>query len=203
MALTDGIRNIVFDLGGVVVDIDLNRTFDQMKALGVPDLVPYVSKYSGGGFAEAFQTGHLSEQGFVEHLCQLAGRPLPYDEVERAWNAMILEYEPDRIHRLRSLKSRYRTFVLSNTNVMHHRDFAFRVPGESDLRNLFEKVYYSHEIGLSKPSPESYLYVMHDAGLLPEDTLFLDDSADNVAAAQALGMRARQVTYGREWLEWL
>lgn len=203
MAQTNVIRNIIFDLGGVVIDIDLNRTFLQMAELGIDNMAEYVTRYGGNGFAESFQTGKMTDDEFIAKVQQLSTRTISRAQIEMAWNAMILDYEPDRIDQLKALKSRYRTFVLSNTNIIHYHNFAFRVPGENHIDNLFEKTYYSHEIGFSKPSAEAYLHVLNDAGLNPHETLFLDDSKANVTAAQQLGMQARVVTYGREWLEWL
>lgn len=202
MDKTNAIRNIIFDLGGVVIDIDLNRTFKQLAELGIDNMAEYVTRYGGDGFAELFQTGKMSDNEFITKLQQLSTHSTSKAQIEMAWNAMILDYEQDRIDLLKALKTRYRTFVLSNTNIIHYHNFAFRVPGENHIDNLFEKTYYSHEIGFSKPSAESFLYVINDAGLKPHETLFLDDSSANVAAAQQLGMQARVVTYGREWLGW-
>jgi glucose-1-phosphatase len=199
----EDIRNIIFDLGGVIVDIDLNRTFTLMHELGIENMENYITKYTGGGFAEDFQTGKMSDEQFIATIQQLSTKTITPNQIEDAWNAMIMDYETERIIKLKALKQKYRTFVLSNTNIIHYRNFAFRVPGETHIDNLFEKTYYSHEIGFSKPNKEAFEVVLKDAGLIPNQTLFLDDSPANVAMASQLGMQARVVEHGNDWLNWI
>ena len=112
-----------------------------------------------------------------------------------AWNAMLLPFPEAHLPLLDAFAAGYRIFLLSNTNALHIRcveqDFQRRFPGRKPFLQHFEKAYLSHELHLRKPQPEIYTYVLQDAELNANETLFVDDRAENIAAAAALGLHTR------------
>ena len=198
------IRNIIFDLGGVILDIDFKRTEKAFIDLGVTNF----GELFGLGHAESFfldhEAGRITDEQFLASLQRLAKHSLQAEVVQAAWNALLISFPPERIELLRELKTRYRLFLLSNTNAIHVAAFqkiyqdAFQ---NGTLDELFEKVYYSHKIQLRKPNKEIYEHVLKDKNLKPEETLFIDDALVNVEAARHTGMQAIHLTPGTTILD--
>jgi putative hydrolase of the HAD superfamily len=110
--------------------------------------------------------------------------------LDEAWNGMILGFQKVKIEILRDLKKKYRTFLLSNTNEMHEEIYAGKLLATTGFKmaDLFEKIYYSHEVGLAKPDPAIFQKVLNENGLIPEQTLYIDDLEKNIHAAERLGL---------------
>jgi FMN phosphatase YigB (HAD superfamily) len=197
------VRNIIFDLGNVLIDLDPQKTIKAFKDLGFAQIEEFQGHSRSMGFTALFQEGKMDDKAFYDEVRRYAGKPLTDIDIADAWNAMLLHYDTRRIQRLIDLKQRYRLFLFSNTNEVHHRNFAFRVPLVGSIDKLFERTFYSHEIGLAKPSTESFELVLRQAGIKAHETLFLDDLPENVEGAQKVGMQARLVEYPNQWLEWL
>lgn len=203
MKLDSNIRNIIFDLGNVVIDIDPQKTINAFKDMGFDNINEFLGHSRSMGFMAQFQEGKLLEDDFYNMVRQFAGKALTNWQIEQGWNAMLLNYNEKRIERLLELKKNYRTFLFSNTNIVHYRNFAFRVPIVGDIANLFEQTFYSHTLGLAKPHNEAYLQVLKIAGINAHQTLFLDDLPENIDAAKKSGIHARLVNTPNEWLNWL
>lgn len=128
----------------------------------------------------------------MEEMKKYSPGNLTPERITEAWDAMLINFPPERIELLKSLKSRYRTFLLSNTNAIHLKKFGQMYKdtmGGGSLEDCFEKAYYSHLIGLRKPNKEAYEFVLNDQGLKPEETLFIDDTFPNIETAAALGIK--------------
>jgi putative hydrolase of the HAD superfamily len=198
------IRNIIFDLGGVILDIDFKKTEKAFHELGVTNF----GELFGFGHAETFfkdhEAGKITDEEFLASLQRLAKHSLDPDVVQGAWNALLISFPSERIDLLKTLKTRYRLFLLSNTNAIHVTAFqkiyreAFN---NGALDDLFEKVYYSHKINLRKPNKEIYEYVLKDNGLQAAETLFIDDALENVEAARESGMQAIHLKSGMSILD--
>ena len=185
------IKNIIFDLGGVIIEIDPDRTttafsriigkpFDEIKAR-IEDLKLFYK----------YEVGELTDQEFRELVRQFVERSITDEEIDAAWNDLLLEIPFQRIDLLKDLQSSYRTFLLSNTNFIHYRQVERILSGIAPIHsfsNLFEKVYLSYELKLCKPDEKIYNFVLNDAGLKPEETLFIDDNFNNIQSASALGI---------------
>lgn len=188
-----GIKNIIFDFGAVLLNIDYKLTSDAFKQLGF-DIDAHFSQLKQNETFDLLETGKISPREFYNALRQLSGLPHSDDVLEKAWNAMLLDLPAERVELLKQLQGRYRIFMLSNTNIIHATAFWQTIEQQVGLdywHGLFEKVYYSHEIGLRKPHAQVYEYVLSDAGLLPHETLFIDDTPPNLTAPAALGIDAR------------
>lgn len=199
MVSNSNISSIVFDLGGVILNIDPKRTIDQFRELGFNDIEQFLDHYRSKGFLAEFQSGKLNEQDFMEVIRGNIEIAVTEEQIRTAWNAMLLDYPINRIEKLQSLKKQYHLYLLSNTNIIHCQSFAGRVPGVEDISELFDAVYYSHEIGLSKPSEESFLYVLEANNLNPNQVLFLDDLPENIDSAKQLRMHTYLVKCADDW----
>ncbi len=196
-----GIKNVVFDLGNVLLDLDFDRTFQQLE------------HYLGEGYRDRlpkdlfldYETGKITEAAFFDALRSAAKGPVSVLQLKDAWNSMLLTLPLARLELLERLKKNYRVYLLSNTNASHvdwmrgFVDYQYQI---RDLEGRFaHKAYYSHEINLRKPNIDIYEYVLKDAGLKPEETLFIDDNPANVEAAQRAGIRAHLHPAGAEVMD--
>ena len=189
----NGIKNIVFDLGGVILDIDYNLTVKAFEDLGIPNFKEQYSKMSQSNLFDNIETGKISPVEFRDLIREVAQKTISDAEIDTAWNALILHLPQYRIEILKNLQVNYRLFLLSNTNKIHYDDYSEvikRENGIEGLEPLFEKTYLSHEMGLRKPDPEIFQVVLSENNLVPKETLFIDDSPQHIASAKTLGIVA-------------
>jgi len=184
-----GVRNIIFDLGGVLLNIDFNRTFQAFEAFGIPDFGRFFQQSFSNPLFAALEKGDCTPDQFYDSFRKETGLALENEQITRAWNAMLLDFRNESMAYLESLKGKYRLFLLSNTNQIHldaFRDIHFRQYGHHNFDSHFEKAWYSHELGLRKPNGECYAKVLALHGLAAEETLFVDDTAINIEGAAKL-----------------
>lgn len=188
-----GIKNIIFDFGAVLLNIDYKLTSNAFKQLGY-DIDVHFGQLKQEEIFDLLETGKITPQEFYAALRRLTGLNHSDELLQNAWNAMLLDLPLERIQLLERLQGKYRIFLLSNTNIIHATEFWHTIDkafGLSHWHRLFEKEYYSHEIGLRKPHAEVYEYVLKDAGLTAKETLFIDDTPPNLIAPAALGIHTR------------
>ena len=192
MSQQPNIRNILFDLGGVILDIDVNATKQQFYELGLPAMFLQYPENMIFDLFFKYETGKLDTAGFRDEVRRLSGLDLADDEINHAWNAMLVRIPAERSALLEKLKERYSLYMLSNTCALHVPVFEkmyLEAAGVS-IHEVFNKIYYSFEIGYHKPDHEAWEFVIKDAGINPEETLFLDDNIHNIKASQELGFQA-------------
>lgn len=197
-------RLLIFDLGGVLIDIDVAASVRAFEKLGIKDINRYVSQSHavGGGFFADFERGLISKDELFDNIRRMSGiNTLTDNEITYAWNAMLGSFVKERIEVVERMKQTHETALLSNTNVLHYEQFNSQVPGYSSLNELFDKTWYSHEMHLSKPDPEIYRAVLAAHGCRPEDALFFDDSQRNLDGAESVGMKTCLVTAERGIVE--
>jgi putative hydrolase of the HAD superfamily len=200
MKIPEHIKNVIFDFGAVILDIDGQRTIDAFAALGVPQFNTFKDFLYTHAHTSLFvdiEIGAISPDVFRESIRQWSGQPQLTDtHIDHAWNAMLVGYRMERLQLLESLKHKYRTFLLSNTNIIHWQHFTAMLEpfGYEGLHQLFEKDYYSHTLKMRKPHRDIYERVLQDAGINANETLFLDDNAMNIEGARKLGIQCIQVT---------
>jgi len=197
------IKNIIFDLGGVIMNIDFKKTEEAFHLLGLENFSDHISQFHITDFFEKYETGMLSDEDFVKGLHKLSGKDIPTEKIIAAWNALLLDFPPKRIDLLKKLKTQYRTFLLSNTNSIHHDEFQERLKREQGvyLEDLFEKTYYSHVANLRKPEAAIFELVLNDNKLVPSETLFVDDTASNFPQAEKLGIQVYHLKKGLDITE--
>ena len=192
MEQASNIKNILFDLGGVILDINIQATLKGFYELGFPaELMQYPESMSTDVFFK-YQTGKLSTEEFRDAIRKTTGvemSDLAFDEV---WNAMLVRIPKERTELLKRLSERYALYMLSNTSALHVEVFErmYQEAAGVSMHDVFTKIYYSHEIGWHKPDHEAWEHVIQDSGINPEETLFLDDSIQNIKASQELGFQA-------------
>ncbi len=190
-------KNIIFDLGAVIINISVPKTVQAFALLLDRDHLWVEQQLRMASIFRRYETGEWNDEQFRDNVRQVLGVPFTDDQIDTAWNALLLDIPPARVELLQWLKPRFRTFVLSNTSAIHIREVNHilqRDTGVHSLDSLFEKVYLSYEMGKMKPSPEIYQQVLDESGLKAGETLFLDDNLDNVGAAQQLGIQTVHIS---------
>ena len=170
MNIQKNIKNIIFDLGGVILNIDYHLTSKAFKELGIKDFDAIYSQAAQNNVFNNFETGALTSTEFRDYLKQFI--PTKTDsEINKAWNSMLLDLPKERIMVLNAIKSNYRIFLLSNTNSIHVDAFTTYVDttfGPQLFEQLFEKHYFSNEIGFRKPNANAFMHVLNENGLLAD-----------------------------------
>lgn len=195
------IKNIIFDLGGVLLNIDYNKTTTAFKNLGYTDFEKMYSMIKANNIFDNLETGHITESAFYEYMLESANAKVSKIEVTNAWNAMLLDFRTESLLYLQQLGKEYNLFLLSNTNQIHKTAFEIKLQeqtGHPSLDVFFTKTYYSHQVGMRKPNEDIFRFVQQDAGIFVSETLFIDDLNNNVATAAKLGFRTHQLLPGEK-----
>ena len=186
------IKVIIFDFGGVIFNIDFNKTHSAFADLGVKDFNEMYSQKNADHLFRHLEEGKLSEEEFYDAFRRSIKLELPNEQIKNAWNALLVSYRKEALHTLTALKHKYKLYLLSNTNIIHLQAFNKiyeEQVGVGSLNAYFNKAYYSHEIGYRKPDKEAYEYVLKENNLVPGEALFIDDSIQNIKPAEDLGIQ--------------
>jgi HAD superfamily hydrolase (TIGR01509 family) len=183
------INAIIFDLGGVILDIDYNRTVRAFQALEFEDFDQQYSKMKQSGVFDRIERGEIDEAEFVSIMQQ----SIPHasqEEIIDAWNAIILDFPSGRLDYINEVRKKLPIFLLSNTNEIHLKCFDQLLfeSTNSRIKDHFNKAYLSHEMSCRKPEPEAWKIILEEQGLKARTTLFIDDSPQHIAAARNLGL---------------
>jgi putative hydrolase of the HAD superfamily len=189
------IKNIVFDLGGVIMNLDVPKTIEAFRELGIDNIVNDTGHAYQHSFFYELEVGDISADAFLESLFNLSDQEPTYQQITEAWNMMILDMPKERIDFLHNLKTKYNLFLLSNTNSIHQKKYLneFKEDYQTSFNKIFKKAYYSHEIGIRKPDATVFNFILNDSNLRAEETLFVDDALSNIEAAQNAGIQTYHV----------
>lgn len=195
-------RHLLFDFGGVLVDLDKQRCINAFAELGF-DIVPYLGTFQQGGFFSDFERGVITTKEFCDIIREKSNNPNLTDaQIVEAWKRYLLDVPEERLEMLLRLKGKYTLHVLSNTNPVHWgmavNDY-FRYKG-LQVEDFFEKIFLSCELGVEKPNPEIFKKVVEGIGCPPDDILFFDDSEVNCEAARKYGLQAVLAPANSAWL---
>ena len=192
------IKNIIFDLGGVILNIAPERTVEAFARLGLENPLGERGWFYHHDLFYLLEQGTSSPEEFRNNVRHLLKQDISDALIDQAWCAMILDIPVDRVEYLQGLKPHYRMFLLSNTNEIHRLQYFRDFESEYgfDFSTLFEQDYYSHKMGMRKPNPEIFKVVLENHELIPEETLFIDDSEENIKAASDLGIKALHIEPG-------
>ncbi len=194
-------NNIIFDFGGVICNIDISITEKAFVDLGIRQFDKEYSVTERDNFFGSFETGKIMPHQFREILKNYFDRPVTNQQIDDAWNALLQDIPVSRIALLRKLAQQHRLFLLSNTNEIHYTKYLKElqiVHGIPGFGELFEKAYFSHQIGLRKPFREVFDFVVNDAVLDRNETLFIDDSIQHVEGARKAGLHAYHLSEGED-----
>lgn len=185
------IRSVIFDLGGVLLDIDFKLTEKAFEEIGVTNFHQFFNQFHSNDLFKKLETG-MEDELFYQDFRTATGLQLSNEQIRDAWNALLLDFRAESIAILPQLRNKYQLYLLSNTNEIHLQEFQRRYNILSPQRSfdeLFDAAYYSHRIGHRKPNASAFEFVLEKHGLIAAETLFIDDSSNNIEAAQALGLQ--------------
>ena len=182
------IKNIIFDLGGVLVDIDPDMTAKAFARLSNTKVVDIMELHKSKSFFVDYEKGMIDDATFRNNIRQFLKKDLNDDIIDNAWTAMLLVFPEPKIRLLKKTREKYRTFLLSNTNNIHRVKFekTFRNAAHSDFYEYFENVHYSYVMHMRKPDREIFLKVMEINNLVPQETLLIDDNLPNIEINQEI-----------------
>jgi len=187
----NNISTLIFDLGGVIVDLDLPKCIQNFKDLGLENIEQYLSNFGQKDFFMQFEKGQIGIPAFRNEIRKLAGIELTDAQIDEAWCSFLTQIPVEKLHLLSELKKKYRLLMLSNTNPLHIQTAVaaeFRKTGKT-MQDFFDKCYLSYEMGMVKPDVEIFEALLADAQVKAEECLFLDDGKKNIDTAAALGIQ--------------
>lgn len=193
------LNNIIFDLGGVLLDIDFNKVQQAFQEIGVSDFDHQYSQLQASHLFQNLEMGKISESNFYNTIKKLSSQQINNEQIKNAWNSILKDFRKESMNYLGMLKNDYRIFLLSNTNSIHLKEINTILNqqlGVSELDSYFEKAYYSQKVGMRKPNTDVYQYVIQDAQLIPEETLFIDDTYINIDTAKNLRFQTHLLIKG-------
>ena len=186
------LKAIIFDLGGVILNIDYNKTSKAFKDAGVSNIDEMYSQKNADALFQNLEEGKISEEHFFNSIREVSGTNLTNKQITQCWNSMLLDFRADTLASIKKLRPRYKVFLLSNTNSIHLRQFYkihSSLPDDQEFEDYFDAVYYSHLIGFRKPDAAAYQFVLEKNQLNANECLFIDDSYQNIEGAQRAGFQ--------------
>jgi len=194
------VRNIIFDLGGVLLNINPLLSLIELGKISGIGKDELISRFVKERIFEKFDTGSLNPAQFRSELCRIINKNVNDAEIDRAWNMLLLDFPLPRVELLQQLRKNYRVFLLSNTNSIHfdyytndfYKKYGFR------MITLFDRLFLSYEIGIHKPDAGIYTYVLENANIDAKETVFIDDSLANIKAAEELGIAGIHIHDGHD-----
>ena len=196
-----GIKNLLIDFGGVLINLDRPRCIENFKKLGLQNVDELLNVYHQQGIFMQQEKGLVTSAEFRDVIRQMVGKPLTDQQIDDAWNSFLVDIPTYKLDLLLKLREKYVVYLLSNTNEIHWKWtcknlFPYRT---FKVEDYFEKTYLSFEMKMAKPEPEIFKAIIEDAGIEPQETLFIDDSEMNCKAAQNLGISTYTAKEGEDW----
>lgn len=190
------IKNIVFDLGGVLIDIDVSKTNDAFAALGINQFQQYYSLSEASPLFEALETGAIEPVTFYNSLRSITNTTIEDIQLQQAWNALLLNWRKKSVLHLQTLAEHFNLYLFSNTNSIHHDAFISYFTEQTGLASfddLFTGVWYSFDRKIRKPYTSSFELLLQTEHLLPQETVFIDDTLINIEGAKKVGMHTHHL----------
>lgn len=194
-------KNIIFDFGGVIINIDYTLSTAAFRQLGLPNFDELFSKAKQSNLFDLYEKGQISSDDFRQQLKHYLSSSISDADLDASWNAMLLNLPTERLELLKRLKTTHRTFLLSNTNEIHidtiYADLKNNM-GIDNFEDYFEKAYLSYKVNMRKPDAEIFELVLNENKLKPEETLFIDDSPQHIETAKKLGIHTHWLDVEKE-----
>lgn len=198
--MSSKIKNVVFDLGGVLINLDFDNCLNAFRKAGFQDIEKQVCQFRGKGLFSQFEAGEITPEEFRDTIRKETSGSLTDRKIDDMWNLMLLDIPREKLDLLLELRSHYMVYLLSNTNQIHW-DYAceqmFSYHG-FHVNDFFEDTFLSFQMHQAKPDKEIYELMMKEANILPAETFFIDDSEANCKAASVLGMQAHHYRIGED-----
>lgn len=187
------IKNIIFDLGGVIYDIRYENIPEAFARMGAGNLVELYSKAKQTDFIDLYEEGLISSNEFCEEIRKVSSVPLTNEQIRDAWNAILVDVPATRVEFLLKLKEKYNLYLFSNTNQFNYECFTAYLKekyGFDFFETIFKAAYFSHILHIRKPKEEGFRRIIQEQQLNPAETLFIDDSPQHVEGARRCGLQA-------------
>lgn len=191
------IKNIIFDFGGVIYDIDFNRARNAFAEIGVGNFDELYSQASQNHLFERLEKDLISPDEFRNEMRNITNKQISDFEIDAAWNALLVGFRYERLELLQSIRNNYKIFLFSNTNRIHYAHFLKQFQSFANFKSfdgLFVKSFFSFDIKRRKPDRDAYYYIIETMKLIPEETLFIDDSIQNINPAKEIGIKCWHLT---------
>lgn len=198
--MNHSIRNIIFDWGGVLIDLDVEGCIHAFEQAGINNVRQLLTGSNEAGFFHTYECGDISTTEFRDAIRRLSGKELSDESIDHAWNRELLTIPEEKLGLLSRLSQKYNLYLLSNTNELHWEygsAHAFRY-GDRDMKTCFRQIFLSYRMHLAKPNPEIFRAALQEASLQPEETLFIDDNEINCQAAASTGIHAMHYLPGTD-----
>ena len=191
MNFLNGIHTILFDLGGVLLNINPQKTIEAFGQLGMEQLIGYKGLTYDHEIFYLMEQGKVTPDEFRNGVRKLLPIQVTDQQIDSAWTAMLIDFPAIRVQLLQNLAKEFDLYLFSNTNAIHVEKYfdIFRQEHGFEVATLFKQVFHSNEVGYRKPSAESFKEIIRLSGVCPEETLFIDDSMHNVEGAMACGLK--------------
>ncbi len=191
---------LIFDFGGVILNIDFSLTYEAFRKLGVFSPQKFTVESQRINLFIEFEKGNLSPQQFRNEIRRNSGFPISDQDIDEAWNALLLDTKMEKLSLLKALGSRIPLYLLSNSNQIHYDHYISYIQSEFqvDFEKLFQKAYFSFRMQLIKPEPKIYQYLIDAHNLNPKRTLFIDDTLENMENAQKVGLQTHWLREGED-----
>jgi FMN phosphatase YigB (HAD superfamily) len=171
------VKNLIFDLGNVIYDIDFKKMNTAFASIGIEDIDQHFTLNKSHQLFLDLEMGFVNEQAFYDGVRALVNLPLTNEQIHFAWNALLVGFRKNSIDWIQQNNTKYNTFLYS-------------------FVSLFKTPYYSHEMGMRKPDPASFTYIVEKEGLVASETLFIDDNEPNIIAAASVGLQVLHLKEG-------
>ena len=204
MTIPSSIKNIIFDFGGVILNIDYKLTEKAFAELGITDFDKIYSQATQKELFDVMEKGMITPAEFRQGVKKFIAKDVSDAQIDIAWNAMLLDLPEERVQLISGLKKKRRLFLLSNTNEIHFNAFSVYMQKKFNrdlFSDLFEKAYFSHKVKMRKPDAEIFRHVLKEQNLRKEETLFIDDSIQHIEAAKKLGINTLFLEKGKTILD--
>ena len=188
------INAIIFDLGAVILNIDYQKTIKEFQKIGIQNPASLYSKEAQTNLFNQLEIGEISEEEFLKKI-QKKTNNSDVSQIKNAWNSMLLDLPEKIMHFIEELKKKYQIYLLSNTNSIHINELKKKIGKKkyNEFYNLFDKIYYSYEIGLRKPDKNAFLLILRTHKLNPKNVLFIDDSPQHIIGAKNIGINTHHL----------
>nr|WP_320060009.1 HAD family phosphatase [uncultured Bacteroides sp.] len=197
----EGIKNLIIDFGGVLIDLDRQRCIDNFKKIGFQKVDEFIDPYRQQGFFMEFEKGLITASDFRNAIREQADKLITDEQIDTAWNTFLVGIPTSKLDLLLKLREHYVVYLLSNTNEIHWRwacenSFSYK---DFEVEDYFEKMFISFELHEAKPEVEIFKILLEDTGIAPEETLFIDDASANCLTAESLGITTYTPKAQEDW----
>ena len=191
----NNIDTLIFDFGGVIINLDYSKPVDEFKKLGILNSKKLYSKKEQTKLFDSLECGQISDENFLNEIRKKSNTN-DLELIKKAWNSILLNIPEERVHLLKKLSLKYKIYLLSNTNSIHLNEI-ISAYGEKKWRNfisIFNDVYFSNQIGMRKPNENIFYHVINKNKLDVSKTLFIDDSPQHIKTAKKIGFKTYHLT---------